>query len=123
MKIAVRLAVLCSLVVVCAFFAGSAEAQEVEQVGQYYSNATYTTIVGGKIYDCCGGVVTWGQYTSYQIWEPHPCGECFPNDPCEGDPYCSASFDGKQKPAAKETMKYALTNAHGASSRCSRTSI
>lgn len=68
--------------------ASGAAAQEVEQVGRYYSDNTYTTLIGGKVFDCCGGVVTWGYYSIYQIWEQEPCSECFPNDPCDGDPYC-----------------------------------
>ena len=85
MWIFVLFAAACALTAV---FAPSAAAQEVEQVGKYYSDSTYTTIIGGKIFDCCGGVVTWGYYSSYQIWTQEPCDDCWPNDPCAGDPYC-----------------------------------
>lgn len=50
----------------------------VEYIGKYYSDDTYTTVIGGRVVDCCGESVFWGRYSHYQIWEEGPCGECFP---------------------------------------------
>ena len=38
----------------------------------YYSNASYTTVVGQFGYDCCNNRVAWGHKTQYVI-----CGGCF----------------------------------------------
>jgi hypothetical protein len=38
----------------------------------YYSNASYTTVVGQFGYDCCNNYVAWGKKTAYKI-----CGGCF----------------------------------------------
>ena len=59
-----------------------------EYVAKYYSNASYTTIIGGKIIDCCGNVTVWGYYSTYQIWEEFPCSECMPG--CGSEWFCSS---------------------------------
>lgn len=33
---------------------------------KYYSDATYTTVVGGKSIGCCGETSSWGQVTPYR---------------------------------------------------------
>jgi hypothetical protein len=38
----------------------------------YYSDATYTTVVGQYGYDCCNNKVAWGRKTAYS-----QCGGCF----------------------------------------------
>ena len=38
----------------------------------YYSDATYTTVVGQYGYDCCNNRVAWGRKTQYSR-----CGGCF----------------------------------------------
>jgi hypothetical protein len=38
----------------------------------YYSDATYTTVVGQYGYDCCNNRVAWGRKTQYS-----QCGGCF----------------------------------------------
>lgn len=38
----------------------------------YYSDATYSTVVGQYGYDCCNNYVAWGVKTRYSI-----CGGCF----------------------------------------------
>lgn len=38
----------------------------------YYSNASYTTVVGQYGYDCCNNKVAWGITTRYA-----KCGGCF----------------------------------------------
>ena len=38
----------------------------------YYSDATYTTVVGQYGYDCCNNTVAWGRKTQYS-----KCGGCF----------------------------------------------
>lgn len=38
----------------------------------YYSNASYTTVVGQYGYDCCNNPVAWGKKTKYAR-----CGGCF----------------------------------------------
>lgn len=38
----------------------------------YYSDATYTTVVGQYGYDCCNNKVAWGRKTQYSR-----CGGCF----------------------------------------------
>lgn len=42
----------------------------------YYSNASYTTVVGRYGTDCCNNTVAWGVKTKYSI-----CGGCFPCTP------------------------------------------
>jgi hypothetical protein len=32
----------------------------------YYSNATYTTVVGARGIGCCGSVINWGVTTAYK---------------------------------------------------------
>jgi hypothetical protein len=49
-----------------------------EYITKYYSDATYTTVIGGRITDCCGETVFWGQYSTYRIEEEGPCDDCFP---------------------------------------------
>ncbi|MCK6448346.1 MAG: hypothetical protein L6Q99_18310 [Planctomycetes bacterium] len=39
----------------------------------YYSNASYTTVVGRFGYDCCNNPVAWGKKSAFKI-----CGGCFP---------------------------------------------
>ena len=120
----------CALAVLFLLLGTTAEAQSVEQVGKYYSDATYTTIVGGKWFDCCGGVVVWGQYTSYQVWEQYPCGECFPYGECGWDPYCgngpynpTSSKGERSQSLNKAAFQRAFGTAHGTPGRCSRDSI
>ena len=38
----------------------------------YYSDATYTTVVGQYGYDCCNNKVAWGRKTAFSR-----CGGCF----------------------------------------------
>ncbi len=38
----------------------------------YYSDASYTTVVGQYGYDCCNNRVAWGRKTQYS-----QCGGCF----------------------------------------------
>ena len=38
----------------------------------YYSDATYTTVVGQYGYDCCNNKVAWGRKTQFS-----QCGGCF----------------------------------------------
>lgn len=38
----------------------------------YYSDATYTTVVGQYGYDCCNNRVAWGRKTQFS-----QCGGCF----------------------------------------------
>jgi hypothetical protein len=38
----------------------------------YYSDASYTTVVGQYGYDCCNNPVAWGKKTQYSV-----CGGCF----------------------------------------------
>jgi len=38
----------------------------------YYSNGSYTTVVGQYGYDCCNNYVAWGQKTKFSR-----CGGCF----------------------------------------------
>ena len=38
----------------------------------YYSDATYTTVVGQYGYDCCNNYVSWGKTSSFYV-----CGGCF----------------------------------------------
>lgn len=38
----------------------------------YYSDATYSRVVGQYGYDCCNNPVAWGKKTQYAI-----CGGCF----------------------------------------------
>lgn len=42
----------------------------------YYSNASYTTVVGQYGYDCCNNPMAWGKKTRYAL-----CGGCFPCTP------------------------------------------
>ncbi len=39
----------------------------------YYSNASFTTVVGRFGYDCCNNPIAWGRKTRYYL-----CGGCFP---------------------------------------------
>lgn len=36
------------------------------QVCAYYSNASYTTVVGARGSGCCGSVINWGVITPYR---------------------------------------------------------
>lgn len=38
----------------------------------YYSNGSYTTVVGQFGYDCCNNRVAWGRKSSFAV-----CGGCF----------------------------------------------
>jgi hypothetical protein len=40
---------------------------------RYYSDATYTTLVGGKTYTCNGGSSSWGTKTRYAAGEFESC--------------------------------------------------
>ncbi len=42
----------------------------------YYSNGSYTTVVGRYGRDCCNNPVAWGVKTKFSI-----CGGCFPCTP------------------------------------------
>jgi hypothetical protein len=44
----------------------------------YYSDATYTTVVGGNEYICWSGHHVWGQWTPYPIYTYHEqcCSNC-----------------------------------------------
>lgn len=50
----------------------------------YYSDATYTTVVGGDEYICWSGHHIWGQRTPYFIYTYHEqcCEVCTPNGVC-----------------------------------------
>ncbi len=39
----------------------------------YYSDATHTTLVGGKFEDCDGEIRTWGRRTGSYTWSETPC--------------------------------------------------
>ncbi|GAA5058604.1 hypothetical protein HNP84_005481 [Thermocatellispora tengchongensis] len=39
----------------------------------YFSDATHTTVVGGKLETCDGSVSTWGVRTGYIEFEESPC--------------------------------------------------
>lgn len=39
----------------------------------YYSNATYTTVVGAKGTGCCGSVINWGITTKWKKFEKIYC--------------------------------------------------
>ena len=72
----VRMAAACALLGVMAFAIGVlvAPAAEAAPAGNctYYSNASYTTVVGQYGYDCCNNPVAWGKKTKYAR-----CGGCF----------------------------------------------
>jgi hypothetical protein len=42
-------------------------------VWKYYSNASYTTIVGARGTGCCGTVIHWGVTTQYKRFERIYC--------------------------------------------------
>jgi hypothetical protein len=50
---------------ILAFAPPVADAIAGPSVCTYYSNATYTQIVGGQSVGCCGGVSSWGQRTAF----------------------------------------------------------
>ena len=39
----------------------------------YYSNGTYTTVVGARGTGCCGEVISWGVTTKWKKWERLYC--------------------------------------------------
>ena len=44
----------------------------------YYSNGSYTTVVGQRGQDCCGNPVSWGQITPFRRCETVYCIWCPP---------------------------------------------
>lgn len=58
-------AVLLAALGIAALAPGEADAIAGPSVCSYYSNATYTQIVGGQSVGCCGEVSSWGQRTAY----------------------------------------------------------
>jgi len=68
------LVVLASIVVITAAFVVTATTQEAQAASNctYYSNGSYTTVVGQFGYDCCNNPVAWGVKTKWSI-----CGGCF----------------------------------------------
>lgn len=63
------------LLALLAAFVVMAPSHQVEAASNctYYSNASYTTVVGQFGYDCCNNPVAWGRKTSFKV-----CGGCFP---------------------------------------------
>ncbi len=39
----------------------------------WYSNASRTTVVGGKYEDCVGNITQWGIRSAYIAWSEDPC--------------------------------------------------
>lgn len=75
-----RKLVLAALVAVCAvalYIATVPKADAVIVAGPgvwaYYSNATYTTVVGARGTGCCGSVINWGITTSFKKFEKIYC--------------------------------------------------
>lgn len=59
------------------FAAGTAEALPCNEVERtYYSDATYSTVVGERILFCNGQTWKWGIVTSYVQVFSFPCGNC-----------------------------------------------
>lgn len=53
---------------VLAFVASAPSAEAIAGPGlcTYYSDATYTTVVGARGTGCCGAVISWGTTTPYR---------------------------------------------------------
>ena len=123
MKIAGRLVLWCSLVVACAFLAGSAEAQqqqiyEFEYIERYYADATMTEpIVGAKWRDCCGNWLIYGNRTQYWDSSNYPCDECFPYEPLWP---AASELPEPTEQMRKMAVRRAFSTAHGTPARCTR---
>lgn len=68
------LVVMVAIVVIAAAFLVTSTTLEAMSISNctYYSNPTYTTIVGQFGYDCCNNPVHWGVKTKWSV-----CGGCF----------------------------------------------
>lgn len=120
MKGMIRIALWCSLAVLGALLAGTAEAQQEqiydhEYIERYWADASMTgDVVGGKWRDCCGNWVYFGYVTPYRDSVTSMCGECFPYT-C--GTWCASYKEGdsssNERFSSAAAIRRALLTPHG----------
>lgn len=79
LKVRIAIAVLSLVILAGTFVLLTPSVKAFGGLCTYYSNASYTTVVGQRGSDCCGNPVSWGQITPYRechveycVWCPPP---------------------------------------------------